>query len=101
MASRRQKIKILVRNGKVITLYDDEVAKALQKGLQATAEIRRVSHVESIPGENEKIEFTADLSPIGGPVLKGFDTYQAAVESEIAWIQSNHHTIKKYSPMVI
>lgn len=90
-----QNIKILIKGGKLITLYDDEVARELQKDLKATAEIKRVSHVEPVPGERTNIEFTADLSPIQGPILTGFPTYKEAVNAEIEWIQKNYHTRKK------
>lgn len=48
-------------------------------------EIRRGSHVE--PDENGR--WTADLGPVGGPVLGPFEHRYSALAAEIAWL--NEH----------
>lgn len=93
MAQKR--VKILIRKGTVTTLYDDELAHALQEELGAKAEVKRVSHVEPIPGEREEILFEADLAPVNGPKLSGFKTYKEAVAAEIAWLEEHFLTTSK------
>lgn len=44
--------------------------------------IRRASHVE--PTDNAR--WTADLSPVGGPLLGPFTNRTAALEAETAWL---------------
>ncbi|CAN5862836.1 hypothetical protein BH23PLA1_BH23PLA1_30080 [soil metagenome] len=48
-------------------------------------EIRRACHVE--PTESGR--WTADLTPVGGPVLGPFDHRSQALDAEIAWL-NNH-----------
>lgn len=47
--------------------------------------IQRGSHVEpTLAGQ-----WTADLSPVGGPVLGPFDKRIEALAAEVAWLQQN------------
>ena len=85
----KPKHRVLIHNGQTKTLYEDEMGGKLLESLGGKAKITRASHVEAPQGELSKIEFQADLSPSGGPILKGFKTYKDAVEAEIAWIQGN------------
>jgi hypothetical protein len=48
-------------------------------------EITRASHVEPIPGGG----WTADLAPVGGPILGPFPRRSAALEAEAAWLGAN------------
>jgi len=49
-------------------------------------EIKRGSHVEP----TEDGQWTADLSPVGGPLLLGlFDKRSEALAAEVAWLQQN------------
>ena len=86
--------KILIHNGKVLSLYKDGLSQELLKKLGGTAKIKRLSHIEAPTGNLDNIEFTVDLSPSGGPLLTGFDTYEKAVDAEIAWINENILTNK-------
>lgn len=48
-------------------------------------DIKRASHVEPDPEWPGK--WYSDLSPVGGPVLRGFLTRTAALAAEIAWLE--------------
>ncbi len=47
--------------------------------------IRRASHVE--PTENG--QWTADLSPVGGPTLTAFPTRSQALAAELRWLETH------------
>jgi hypothetical protein len=47
--------------------------------------IRRGSHVEPTAGGG----WSADLSPVGGPLLGPFETRSAALAAEVAWLTSH------------
>jgi hypothetical protein len=47
--------------------------------------IRRASHVE--PTENG--QWTADLSPVGGPVLTSFPNRSQALAAELRWLEEH------------
>jgi hypothetical protein len=49
------------------------------------ARIRRGSHVE--PTDDGR--WTADLSPVNGPVLGPFSTRSAALAAEVAWLEQH------------
>lgn len=66
--------------GDLIVIYSDPVKIMIDLG---TAIIKRASHVEP----SSVGEWTADLSPMNGPILGPFDTRQAALVAEVAWLQ--------------
>ena len=47
-------------------------------------DIRRASHVEPTTGGH----WTADLSPLGGPILGPFPTRSQALAAELAWLDA-------------
>ena len=47
--------------------------------------INRASHVEPTDGG----KWTADLSPVAGPILGPFDTRREALDEEVAWLRSH------------
>lgn len=47
--------------------------------------IRRASHVE--PGDDGR--WTADLRPVGGPILGPYDRRGAALAAEVAWLEQH------------
>ncbi len=47
--------------------------------------IRRASHVEPAGGTT----WTADLTPVGGPVLGPFAVRSEAITAEVAWLRLN------------
>jgi hypothetical protein len=76
-------MKVLIHpNGQVELLYRDE----LQKPLEALGSsiIERASSVE--PGVGG---WYADLAVSGGPVLGPYPLRQAALDAEVAWLESN------------
>ena len=48
-------------------------------------DIKRASHVEP----NSDGQWTADMSPISGPVLGPFETRTQALEEEMKWLEQN------------
>ena len=78
--------QIVIQNGRVQFVYDDELSEVLTIG---PAKVSRVSHVE--PAEDGG--WTADMSPIGGPILKNpdgqaFAFRSEALEAEREWLRS-------------
>lgn len=69
-------------NGDVQMIYSDSMREILEEG---QGSIRRASHVE--PTIDNKWE--ADMSPIGGEILSGFDTREAALKAEVEYIETN------------
>lgn len=47
------------------------------------ARIERASHVEPTPDG----QWTADMSPVSGPVLGPFDKRSEALAAEVAWLE--------------
>ena len=47
--------------------------------------IERGSHVEPTPDGR----WTADLSPVDGPILGPFDTRKEALDAEVTWLNAN------------
>ena len=72
---------IVEPTGRVRALYTEEVDLA---ALGRPA-ITRASHVE--PGPDGR--WSADLRPVGGPVLGPFDRRSQALEAEQAWLEVN------------
>ncbi len=66
--------------GGIESIYDEMIDLATLGSLT----IRRASHVE--PDEHGR--WTADLSPVGGPVLGPFDGRSAALDAERAWLSA-------------
>lgn len=70
-------------SGSLRFVYADILAPMLELG-QPT--IQRASHVEPEPGGRS---WSADLSPVGGPVLTGFSLRQDALDAEVAWLREH------------
>ncbi len=75
-------IQIVIQGNEIRFLHDDDLAEAL-KGL-GSATTARASHVEPCGGG-----WSADLSPVGGPVLGPFTRRGKALEAEVEWLQQN------------
>lgn len=67
-------------NGSVRMIYSDSMREILDEG---QGSIRRASHVE--PTIDNKWE--ADMGPIGGEVLSGFETREEALKAEVEYIE--------------
>jgi hypothetical protein len=67
--------------GRIRAIYTEE----LDLAVLGRPEIRRASHVE--PGLDGC--WSADLRPIGGPVLGPFERRSQALEAELAWLEAN------------
>ena len=69
---------IVAATPKMKFIYKDELRPLLEMG---KASVRRASHVEPCG-----TQWTADLSPVGGPLLGPFDLRQEALDAEVAWL---------------
>jgi len=67
-------------DGAVRFIYSDELAELLGTGKGST---KRASHVEPAEGG-----WTADMSPVGGPVLGPYPTRKAALTREVQWLRA-------------
>ena len=75
-------MQIIIRpDGNAKCLYGEE----LNLHLLGRLEIQRGSHVEP----TEDGFWTADLSPVGGPVLGPFEDRSAALFAERVWLENN------------
>lgn len=68
--------------GRLTFIYSDELAELFGLG---KSETKRASHVEPA-GDNQ---WTADMAPVGGPVLGPFNCRQDALDAEHVWIETN------------
>jgi hypothetical protein len=50
--------------------------------------VTRASQVQPEPTP-DGVRWHADLSPVGGPKLAGFETRQAALDAEVEWLNTN------------
>ena len=71
--------------GMIRFIHDDELAAGL-KSQAASVEIKRASNVE--PAADGQT-WEADMAPVAGPVLAGFETRGAALAAEVAWLKRN------------
>ena len=74
--------KIVIAPDGTFTFVHDDDLVALLTGDDATLVIRRASHVEPAPAGG----WTADLSPVGGPVLGPFTRHDEAIAAEREWL---------------
>jgi len=67
-------------DGSLQAVYDDRLLPLLE---DADHEERRASHVEPLRAGGG---WSADMAPVGGPVLGPFATRAAALAAERAWL---------------
>ncbi|MGA2256175.1 MAG: hypothetical protein ABSG53_16120 [Thermoguttaceae bacterium] len=66
--------------GDTVFIYNEDFDASF---LECTT-IARASHVEPCEGE-----WSADMSPVGGPVLSGFTKRSQALAAEVTWLEEN------------
>lgn len=66
-------------NGTVIGVYSDELLEALE--VLGEVRVSRASHVEPCRGG-----WSADMAPVGGPILGPYHTRGEALDAEQAWL---------------
>ncbi|MHC2068151.1 hypothetical protein ACYFX5_11800 [Bremerella sp. T1] len=72
---------LIETNGAIRCVYDE----ALPLGSLGRLTITRGSHVEP----TQAGQWTADLSPVNGPLLGPFDSRTAALAAEYRWLSEN------------
>lgn len=70
---------LIEADGTVRFIYSDDLAGTFAGEQQET---RRASHVEPLGRA-----WTADMGPVGGPVLGPYPTRQAALDAEVDWLR--------------
>ena len=76
------RLKISSAGDEVSFVHTDELVGLFREGAPY---VTRASHVE--PTEDGR--WTADLSPVGGPVLGPYDLRDEALKAEVDWLQVN------------
>jgi len=77
-------IRIGIRNGKVQAIAPDDLGFLEQLG---PCTVKRASHVEPVPTESGT-QWTADLSPVGGPCLGPHRSRSEALAAERDWLNA-------------
>ena len=72
---------IFTADGRAHMVYSEE----LDLAALGQKSIRRASHVEP----NDQGQWTADLSPVGGPILGPFARRSEALAAENVWLESH------------
>lgn len=67
--------------GMIRFIYQDDLKPLLAVG---TSRIRRASHVE--PSDDGSCRWTADMSPVQGPMLGPFNSRQEALRAEVQFL---------------
>ena len=70
--------------GTAAFVYSDDAAEALKS--LGTIRTNRASYVEPL---NDQGQWTADMAPIGGPVLGPFESRGDALVAERAWLREH------------
>lgn len=74
-------VRVVVSNGCIRMVHQDNIVKEIQgKGRVVT---KRASHVE---WDNDGQCWYADMSPVDGPMLTGYETRDDALAAERAWL---------------
>ncbi len=82
-----QELQIVVREGEIRFIHQDDLAEAFQAGKVVT---RRASHVE--PGNGG---WNVDLRPVNGPLLGPFRRRDTALQAEANWLRQHLTPIPK------
>lgn len=79
----QDEIQIVISNGEVRFIHDDDLASAFSS--LGAVNTQRASMVEPYGSG-----WTADLSPVGGPVLGPFTRRDIALAAEVKWLQERN-----------
>ena len=71
---------IIQPDGTMTYIYNDDMVALMDEGTSTT---RRVSHVEP---NSDGPGWTADMSPVAGPVLGPYRTRGEALSAEVEWL---------------
>lgn len=71
-----------INGAEIVGIYSDAIVPLLDLG---DVQIMRASHVEPAPAGG----WTADLSPVGGPILGPFPLRADALAEEVRWINAH------------
>lgn len=82
MSKQSKLLKLVVKGGDILAIYDDALVAMF--GEAAKVETRRASNVEP-DGQG----WSADLSPVGGPILRDFKTRKDALDAEVRWLDQH------------
>jgi len=74
-------LKVVFTGDQFQSVYDDELADVFPR--LGTFEVTRASHVEPFGSG-----WTADMRPMGGPVLGPFRLRQVALDAEREWLST-------------
>ena len=77
-----QEMKIIIKDGQMRFVYSDALQGLMEQGKTT---VRRASHVEPCEGG-----WSADLSPVNGPVLGPFKKRQTALDAEVEWLKEHN-----------
>jgi hypothetical protein len=80
----KTQILVVPLRGDITAIYSDDLASLIEE-MGGEVDIKRASHVEPTTDG----QWTADLSPVGGPVLGPFKLRQVALDEEVKWLQEN------------
>ncbi len=81
---RTKTLKLVVKAGRIQAIYDDEMIGLFPFN---KVTVMRASHVEP----QSRGGWSADLTPVGGPILKDFLTRKQALDAEAQYI--NQHVL--------
>lgn len=74
--------KLRISSGALRFVYSDRLRPLLALG---PSKIRRASHVEA----TDDGQWTADMAPVGGPVLGPFERREVALAHEVRWLNTH------------
>jgi hypothetical protein len=73
-------LKVAADGSTLTAIHNDALVDLYEEG---QCRIARASHVEP----TEDAQWTADMEPLGGPILGPFALRQEALDAEVAWIE--------------
>jgi len=74
-------MEIRIKGSQIRFIYNDELTGLMGQG---KTEVRRASHVEPCEGG-----WSADMSPVNGPVLGPYNLRSEALQEEVKWLLDN------------